>query len=511
MVTFDPTPLGPLPPLDWRTIAGARRHALDPALHPAFLARDLAEGNLDRLFRGALCVTTGQQPGLLTGPMFTLFKALSAVTLARALERRLEEPVVPVFWVAGDDHDFTEANHCFVLNRQGQVERLELRHREEAAPLTPLYREPVGPEIADVLERVRAATPESEFRPAVLAWLERHYHPEADLASAFAGALAELLGPSGLVVLLASHPAAKRAMGPWLVRAVSRAADLDRALAERARSLEAEGWPVPVPVGGGATTVMIEGRLGRDRLMLHDGRLTARRGGEAWEVTELAELVRREPERFSPNVLLRPVIEAAILPTLAYAAGSGELAYLPQSDPIYRTLGVHAQARLPRWSARVIEARVEKVLHKYELTAEALEQRSGQLETELLREELPVEAREALQALRQTLDREYLRLLPAASQVDPTLRKPIESARNAALAGVADVEKRLLSHVKKQSDIAASQLVRARTSLFPLGRPQERVLGTVSFLVRYGPGFVNAALAAATQWAASLEPAPRRA
>ncbi|MBI4420445.1 MAG: bacillithiol biosynthesis BshC, partial [Gemmatimonadetes bacterium] len=282
-------------------------------------------------------------------------------------------------------------------------------------------------------------------------------------------------------------------------------------LAERARSLAAEGWPVPVPVGGGATTVMIEGRLGRDRLMLQDGRLAARRAGESWDAAEVIELVRREPERFSPNVLLRPVIEAAILPTLAYAAGPGELAYLPQSDPIYRTLGVPAQARLPRWSARVIEARVQKVLQKHGLTADALGAESGRLEAELLREELPLEARESLAALREVAQREYLRLVRSAAEVDPTLQKPVESARNSTLAGIADVEKRLLSHVKKRGDITASQLARARTTLFPLGRPQERVLSTVSFLIRYGFGLVDAALAAAEEWAASLEPAPREA
>ncbi|MBI4421177.1 MAG: bacillithiol biosynthesis BshC, partial [Gemmatimonadetes bacterium] len=234
-LTFDSTPLGPFPPLDWRTLAAARRHPPEAGLRPAFLAVGAAQTNLERLFGGALCVTTGQQPGLFTGPLFTLFKALSAVALARVIERQVREPVVPVFWVAGDDHDFAEANHCFVLNQQGDVTRLELRQREPQAPLTPLYREPVGPEVARLLERVASETPESEFRPGVLAWLERYYRPETDLATAFAGALAELMGPAGLVVLRASDGAVKGLMSPWIASALRQAGDLDRALAERAR------------------------------------------------------------------------------------------------------------------------------------------------------------------------------------------------------------------------------------------------------------------------------------
>lgn len=508
-LVFDPTPLADALETDPATAAPARAAAVDPSLRPAFQARDAATDHLERLFdEGALCVTTGQQPGLLTGPLFTIHKALSTVALARELAARLDRPVVPVFWTAGDDHDFAEANHIHLVNLENAVERVSLRERDPAAPLVPLYREPLGPEIAGVLDAVRRTTPDTEFKDEILAWIERHYTPEHDLAGAFAGALAELFGPAGLVVFRPTHPAAKARMAPYLLEALRQAASLDEALGQRARELAARGAPVPVGVGEGATNVMIECQLGRDRLMIGDGGFTARRSGERWTLAELEGVARNAPVRLSPNVLLRPVIEAALLPTLAYVAGPGELAYLPQCAPLYRALDVAPQAPVPRWSGRVIEARVAKVLEKFALTPDDLAGPEGQLETRLVQDEMPDDATAALAALRKAVGTEYARLERAAAVVDPTLKKPVQSARNAALAGVQDLEKRILAHLKKQNEILQQQLAKARHHLYPLGRPQERVFNVVPYLIRYGHAFVDQAADASAAWMASLT-APR--
>lgn len=502
---FEPTPIGSRLPADPERLAAARAIRLDPELRPAFLGQGAAQSNLERLFDGALCITTGQQPGLFTGPLFTIHKALTTVALARDATLRLGQPVVPVFWVAGDDHDFAEANHAYVLSASNQVEQLVLREREGSAALTPLYREPVGDDIERLLGLLRSLLPETEFRPGVLAWLERHYRPDTDLASAFAHAVSDLLGPLGLVVFQPTHPAAKRAMAPWLVRLLEAAAPLNHALVATADELERAGRPAPVTVGDGATMVMIEGPLGRDRLLLDQGVFASRRAGERWTREALTRVADDEAGRLSPNVLARPAIEAALLPTIAYVAGPAELAYLPQAAPVYRTLGVPAQAAAPRWSGRVVEARVRKVLDKFGIGPDALNQPEGRLEASLLAEELPTGARDAIAALRKALATEYQRLAEAAVTVDPTLRKPIDSARNAAQGTVAEIEKRLVTHLKKQNDILLQQLDKARRSLFPLGRPQERVFNVITYAVRYGPAFLEAALAACAPDAATLE------
>ncbi len=503
---FEPTPIGGWLPADPGRLAAARAIRLGPDLRPAFLAHGpAAQANLERLFAGGLCVTTGQQPGLFTGPLFTIHKALTAVALARDVGARLGQPVIPVFWVAGDDHDFAEGNHAYVLTASNDVEHLVLRERDASAPLTPLYREPVGEDIARLLDVLRARLPETEFRPGVLEWLERHYRPDTDLASAFARAVSDLLGPLGLVVFQPTHAAAKRAMAPWVLRLLESAAPLNHALVATAEDLQRGGRPAPVTVGDGATMVMIEGPLGRDRLLLDSGAYVARRSGERWTQDALTRLATDEAQRLSPNVLARPAVEAAVLPTIAYVAGPGELAYLPQAAPVYRALEVPAQAIAPRWSGRVVEARVRKVLEKFSIAADALSQPEGRLEAALVAGELPPAARDAIAALRTALATEYQRLAEAAIVVDPTLRKPIDSARNAAQGAVAEIEKRLVSHLKKQNHILLQQLDKARRNLFPLGRPQERVLNVTSYAVRYGPAFLDAVLAACTPHAPALE------
>ena len=497
------------PALDTSARMAARGTGVEAGMEQAFVASGPASTGLEKLLAGeALCVTTGQQPGLLTGPLFTVYKALTAVSLARSLEDSLGRTVVPVFWVAGDDHDFQEANHVNLITPSNEVERVELRSRDAADASLPLYREPLGAEIEAVLAAVERSTPETEFRGEVSAWLGRHYRPEADFASAFAGAMAELLGRHGLVVFLPTHQAAKRAMAPYLIRVLEQAAGIDRALGARAEALEASGHRVPVPVGDGSTPVLIEDRLGRDRIVADGDGLRTRRAREPWTLESLRGIARDEPERLSPNVLLRPVVEAALLPTLAYVAGPGELRYLPQTAPLYDALDVAPQTPVPRWSARLIEARIQKVLDKYGIGAEDLAGPEGKLEASLVEKDMPPAAADALHTLRRALTEEYDRLERAAGEVDPTLEKTVRSARNNALGGAASVEKRLVGHLKKRNEVVTQQIAKARTSLFPGGKPQERVLNAVPYLVRYGTAFVDAALEASAEAVPELESAP---
>lgn len=500
------TPFAPPPTAPWTALAADRTMAVRDPLRPAFLAEGPAAARLEQLLRGeALCVTTGQQPGLFLGPLYTVYKALSAVAYAEHLEQELRRPVVPVFWVAGDDHDFLESAQTFALSAAGDVERLALPERAADAPLTPMYREPLGPAVLDLLAAFWATQPETEFRPAVEAWLARHYAPDRTVADAFAGAVGELLGGLGVVVFRPTHPSAKAAMAPHLLEALAHAASLDARLADAAAALTGDGRPAPVPVGEGASLVMLEGAAGRDRLLVENGAFHLRRSGERFTLAELALVAERNPERLSPNVLLRPVIEAALLPTVAYVGGPGELAYLPQAAPVYHALGAVPQLAVPRWSGVVLETRTRKVLDRYGITIDDLRAPEGQLEQRLVRGELPPEAVEAIGNLRRTVEREYDVLREAAVAVDPTLRKPVESTRNAALAGVRDVEKRLLSHLKQRNETLVQQLARTRAALFPLAKPQERMLGIPPFLTRYGEDFLTTAAGAVRAWVRGLE------
>ena len=433
----------------------------------------------DRLAAGdVLVVTTGQQPGLFTGPLYTIYKALSAIALARRLENDWRVPVVPVFWVAGDDHDFAEANHASVINANGELTSIVLRERPAEAPLIPLAREPCGPEIVGALAQLRDGTPDTEFKAGVIESLERCYRADTSLADAFAAALHELLGPRGLVVLRVHERSAKRAAAPWVLK----------------------GLDITLP--DGYTPVFVEAREGRDRLERQGDAFVTRRSRERFTRAELERIASDAPDRLSPNVLLRPAVEAALLPTVGYAAGPAELEYLPDAAPLYERLGVARQLPIPRWSGVLVEARVDKLMERHGLDLTAFDGKPGELEARLVRTDLPPEAVATLGTLRSSIEEQYGHLLEAAIKVDPTLERTVESARNAALSGAQTIEKKLIASLKRlEGETLVRQIARARAAVYPNGQPQERVLTLASFLVRYGAELLDGLEHEVARWA----------
>lgn len=455
----------------------APRELAPRAVAPDVLDAVLPGPGRDRLAQGdVLVVTTGQQPGLFTGPLYTIHKALSAAALAARLERERGRPVVPVFWVAGDDHDFAEANHATILDAAGDALTIVLRERAADARQVPLFRESCGADAAAALETLRARTAESEFKAQVLDWLGRAYGPETSLADAGAEALNALLAPRGVAVFRAWTPAAKRAGAPRLLRALD------------------------VTLPDGLSPVLVEGAAGRDRLRPDGGAWVARRSGERFTRDDLARIAADAPERLSANVLLRPALEAALFPTLAYVAGPGELQYFPDAAPCFAALDVAPQPAVPRWSGLILEGRVERLLERHGLTPDDFRPPPGALEARLVRDQLPPEAGAALAELVAALGAGYTRLERAAGAVDATLARTVQNARNSALVGVQEIERKLVASLKRANDGLVHQLARARAALFPAGVPQERAITAPSFFLRYGFGLVDAIAAEVARW-----------
>jgi bacillithiol biosynthesis cysteine-adding enzyme BshC len=366
-----------------------------------------------------------------------------------------------------------------------------------------MYRQPLGEAINQVLDTLAADLPTSEFREWTLDWLRRHYSPRATVAHSFAGALAELLAPAGIACLDSTHPIVKRAAARHLMRALGLARELDRDLQDRAEELVTAGMDPGVAVGDGATLVMLEGAQGRDRLVISNGGFMTRRGREQFDLDALQRLAAAEPERFSPNVLLRPAIESALLPTVAYMAGPSELAYLALTPPIYQRMRIPRQPVLPRWSGLLIEPKVERVLQKFNLEISDLLEPSGTLEARLIRSQLPDEAVRALATLRAAIEAGYETLGTSAAEIDPTLARPVQGTKHQALAGLQDMEKKLVQHLKRRQEIELGQIGKARTLVLPDNKSQERVLTIAPFLARYGPSLISELLEAIEAWYAS--------
>lgn len=455
---------------------------------------------------GLLAVTTGQQPALFTGPLYTIHKALSAAALARVLSAKWGRPVQALFWVAGDDHDYAEANHAAWLRMDGALHVETLPARPARHALRPMSREPLDGSIEAALSRLGTDLASLADPAATLEWLGAHFQPGRTLAAASGGALADLLAPYGVACVDGASPALKRSAAPLIRRALEQAGLLDAALARRAADLRAAGRDPGVAVGDGATLVMLETEQGRDRLVRDADGFVTRHGRHRWTAAELLQLLDREPERFSANVLLRPVVEAALFPTVAYVAGPGELRYLALAEVVYEALGVAPQLPVPRWSGLLVEPRVDRVLGKFSATVEELLLPGMALETRVARTQLPAGAVGALGDLRAAIGQGYQVLGGAADAVDPTLARVMDGLRGRALAGADKAERKLVQHLRRRLEVERDQVGRARTALLPGGKPQERVLTVAPYLARYGHGILDALLAEMEAWySAALE------
>lgn len=478
---------------EWPRLAAPER-VWDPALTPAILPGRVRE----RLaLPGALVVTTGQQPGLFGGPMYSLHKAVAAAALAAALERRWARPVVPVFWLAGDDHDWAEATQTAWWGADEQVVTWALPARDGVAPQRAMRDEPLP--IRDVhaaRDQLANALPVGVARDETLAWIDRHWHQGATVHSAFATGLAELLDRIGVAAFDATHPAVKEAQRPWIDAALRQSDELDGALAV----LPAAG--TGITAGDRATLVFLDAAAGRDRLIRTDDGVETRRGGEHFSEEAIQQLLATHPERFSANVLLRPVVEAALLPTVAYVAGPGELRYLTsQAAVLYPLLGVAPQAPVPRWGGAVVDAVAERLLTRLELDPSDVIADTGALGHAILHRDFPGAAAHALDSLGDAIAAAGATLAEAGPAIDPVLDRAVAHRFSRLVAERDALRKVLERHHRRRTDTAWAQYQRLRQRLRPNGAPQERVIGIAGMLGRVGWGWLGAAQSAAAEWA----------
>lgn len=460
-------------------------------LSDALAADEEVRRQLQRLIEGrGVFVATGQQAGLFVSPLYTLYKALSAARLARQLEERLGLPVMALFSVASEDHDWHEVDHTHLLDLENRLVRITVDGpTDPEGPSPPVERVTVGQDIEDALDKLVQLTPDTEFRDTVLDPLRNAYRPGRPFAEAFQQTLAGLL--RGLPVLLSrtAHPFVKQRSRAVLWADWEARRESERCLLKRAEELEGSGYPVQVPIARSTTNLFLEGRLGRDRIVYEGDEAVLRRSGERLSESELKEVLEETPGRVSPGALLRPVAEAVAFPVVAYVGGPGEIAYLAESHALFDLHEVPAPVVVPRASLRLIESKVGRVLEKFEVEPDDLA--DAQAIDRLVKRQTPTELREALNRLKGAADERLAEIGEIAVRFDPGAKSAVGSGKSAVFGGIGDLEKRLEARVKEKNQVMQQQLEKAAVHLYPNGRPQERVLSPYQYLVRYGPELLD--------------------
>ncbi len=458
--------------------AGARDW-LTP-LAPAIAATGRAAERLGRAAASGVVLTTGQQPGLFGGPAYTWSKALSALAMADVLEEMTGVPVAPVFWAATDDADWVEASMtAFATARGLETARLEGPATDGIA----MAEVPLGP-MKVALETLGSACG-SAAHSSLLELVSNAYVPHATMGAAYVQLLRALLEPLGIAVLDAAHPALRTAADPFLRRALQRSGAIAEALSARSAAIEAAGFTPQVDVRDGLSLVF------RTTSTVVDG--VARRVRTRVPMADAAQVLREsDPGSLGPNVLLRPVIERALLPTVAYHAGPGEYAYFAQVDPIAHALGLESPVAVPRWSGEVLDARALARRDALGLDDSML-QGEHTATSRVAREAVDPEIQDALERLRVAIETQVRAVRDAVSRTEPVVAGEVVAGLASDLsARLERFERRVVAGVKRREAALMRDVAFVRASLRPDGQSPERVLNLLPMLARFGSSIFDA-------------------
>ena len=446
---------------------------------------------------GAVAVVTGQQAGLFGGPMLVLFKALAVVELARFLEDRRGTPVVPLFWIASDDHDFAEVRSVSVLDDLGQIKTLSYSPRVAPAGL-PASAIRLDDTILGVIDELARALPVGPNRDTALELVSASCAPGATLPEAFAALLSRLL--PGLVIADGADPALKRLMVPVLRREILEASPTSRFASEVGQALAAAGYHQQIPVRSGFLNafVMLNGE--RRALAVREGQLEVRGTETTWSPANAVRQLEEDPSAWSPGALLRPLAQDWVFPTAAYVGGPAEIAYHAQLGPSYGHFGIPRPVLVPRPSLTIVEPGQARALDAEGLRVEDLQGDPEALVSRWTREAHPA-VEEAFIRARQAVDRELGGIEETLAGLDPTLRAAADGTRGRVLHQLETLHEKAIRALKKRDEIRATRLRRTRNALLPGGQLQERALGLIGLVARHGLGVIDEVRGRMNPWA----------
>lgn len=433
-----------------------------------------------------LAVVSGQQAGLLSGPLYTIYKALSAVKLAGCLTQR-KTKAVPVFWIATEDHDFPEVATAEFIGRDCKLASVEVSqalHREGQ----PVGRVVIDESINEVLTQLLELLPSSEFTADLESIVRDAWRPGRSYGEAFARMMTSLLGRHGLIFLDPLDARLKALAAPLYATAALRAHDIASAIEVRSKKLVDAGYHAQVTASENSFPLFLHDGTGARHALTRssDGKYSTRQDEQSYTAEELSSLAQAEPERFSPNVTLRAVVQDYLLPTIAYYGGAAEIAYFAQTGEVYRLLDRPVTPILPRSSLTMIERHTGRVLERYGLQLADLFAGPDAVLARVVEQYLGADTAKSLAKAEGAVNAELDELREQLRTVDPTLADALETGRRKINYQLEGLRARFYRAQMGRDEAAHRQLQRAFDQLYPHKELQERHINITSLLARHG-------------------------
>lgn len=432
-------------------------------------------------------IVTGQQVGLLGGPLYTIYKTITAIRIARELSAGTGKPVIPVFWVEGEDHDFDEIASFNIL-RSNEIRTFTLESPSTDNPGA-VGRLLLSDGIEAMLEELASMLPPSDFHEELFGALREAYAPGRSIEDAFVAWWKRLFADYGLVFMNPDDRDLKQLTTPLFEREIQNPSVSAERVEEVSRSLESEGYHAQVNVRPSNIFLLTDaGRLSLDV----DGDGFVLRGTDRrYSREEMVAWLKSEPEAFSPNVVLRPLMQDMLLPTAAYIAGPGEIAYFAQYRGVYDWAGINMPVIYPRASATLIEPKVEKVFERYDISLEDFVDGIDTLFSKIVRTLSSHDFDAEFSALLSAVNQSINDIKPTIEDVDRNLGRTTEATRAAIIKEIDRLKDRVLRAEKRRHDEVRSQLEKTWVNILPEGRLQERVISPVYFLNKYGFSLID--------------------
>lgn len=434
-----------------------------------------------------VAIVTGQQAGAFGGPLFTLLKAVTAIQLTRRTADAYGTPAVAVFWVDAEDHDWEEVAASAVLDANFQPRTITMP-APEGAGILPVADLVLDARVEQALTELASALAPTDFTESVLSGLRAAYRPGVKMADAFARWLEALLGAHGLIVFESADRSAKPLVADVFTRELSSPGQTAALAASAGEALKARGHaPQVIPQQESVALFHLDG----SRRPIRQQNETFLVGEDSVPAAALTQEAKKTPEHFSPNVLLRPIVQDTLFPTVAYVAGPSELAYLGQLRGIYQQFGVPMPLMYPRATATLVDSATARFLSKHDLPVQHLQAQDESALNRLLQLQLPKSLEQAVKDAEDTIARSMQRVIEEMPALDPTLVGAARTVLGKLQHELRALHSKMIHSAKKRDETLRRQFTRAQAQTFPLGQPQERTLGVVFFLNRYGPALVD--------------------
>lgn len=438
----------------------------------------------------SLAVVTGQQLGLFGGPMYTLYKIITVIKLTRQFKERFEEyNFIPVFWLEGDDHDFNEIRWIKLINNLNELK--EVTYAEEIPEED--AKKSVGTltltkEISSVLEDIKMSLRETEFSPALISRLSEIYNEGKTIKQAFKELIFWLFDEYGLVILDPQDKEIKSLLVPVFIKEIEGFREHTQKLVLTSAKLE-EVYHAQVKIK--PVNLFYSTDEGRYSIEPVDNTFRLRRKRKQFTKEELIETIQNEPERFSPNVLLRPICQDYLLPTALYIAGPSEIAYFAQVTPLYEFFNLVTPIIYPRASATIVEKSIQSALDKFNLELKDIFIKSDLLKDQVISSVSENNLDGLFDDSNKQIELIFDELKTKLFSIDKTISDSSERYRDKVLSAFAELKSKAIQAQKKKHEISLKQIDKISESLYPSENLQEREINFIYFVNKYGESFMK--------------------